>query len=121
DNASLPAGASLVIYLSPNQGAINNNANGDEAGYIADVESNYGVINFPSGLSGDGTLDINLSVTVPFQASGGGILGVVAWESDLTIVTNSKTNSLNCTEQSSQSESASASASQSASASASAS
>ena len=28
-NASLPAGASLVIYLSPNQGAINNNANGN--------------------------------------------------------------------------------------------
>ena len=51
-SASLPAGASLVIYLSPNQGAINNNANGDEAGYIADVESNYGVINFPGGLSG---------------------------------------------------------------------
>ena len=97
-NASLPAGASLVIYLSPNQGAINNNANGNASAYIAAVESNYGVINFPSGLSGSGTLTINLSVTTPFQATGGGILGVVATESDGTIVTNSKTNSLNCTE-----------------------
>src|SRR5574338_1528902 len=28
--ASLPAGATIVVYLSPNQGAINGNAGGDE-------------------------------------------------------------------------------------------
>jgi hypothetical protein len=38
---TLPANSSLVIYLSPNQGAINNNANGDPTGYIQDVESNW--------------------------------------------------------------------------------
>ncbi len=97
-NASLPAGASIVVYLSPNQGAINANAGGDDASYIAAVESNYGVITFASGLSGSGTLDVQVNVTTAFQATGGGILGVVATESDGTSVTTSKTNSLNCTE-----------------------
>src|SRR3954447_7904736 len=37
-NANLPAGATIVVYLSPNQGAINGNAGGDAAGYVAQVE-----------------------------------------------------------------------------------
>ncbi len=97
-NANLPAGSSIVVYLSPNQGAINGNAGGDASGYIADVESNYGVITFGSGLSGSGTIDVDVNVTKAFTATGGGILGVVATESGGAVVTNSKTNSLNCTE-----------------------
>ena len=97
-NANLPAGASIVVYLSPNQGAINGNAGGNATAYIDAVESNYTVISFPSGLSGSGTLDISLAVTSPFTLASGGVLGVVATESDGTVVTNSKTNSLNCTE-----------------------
>ena len=48
--AALPAGSTLIVYLSPNNGAINDNAGGDEAGYIATVESNQGSIDM-SGLS----------------------------------------------------------------------
>ena len=96
-NADLPAGASIVVYLSPNQGAINNNGGSDPNGYIAAVEANYGVINFPTGLSGNGTLDIDVDVTTAFTATGGGILGVVAAQTSGS-VTTSKTNSLNCTE-----------------------
>ena len=60
--ASLPAGATIVVYLSPNQGAINGNAGGDVAGYIAQVESNYVVLEV-GGLSGSGSLGVSLAVT----------------------------------------------------------
>ena len=95
---TLPAGATVVVYLSPNQGAINGNANGNAAAYIAAVESNYSVVAV-GGLSGTGTLTINLSVTTPFQLASGGVLGVGAWQVNTTSspVTN-KTNSLNCTD-----------------------
>src|SRR3954464_1246537 len=33
EDADLPAGSSIVVYLSPNQGAINNNAGGNDATY----------------------------------------------------------------------------------------
>jgi hypothetical protein len=92
--AALPAGSTLVVYLSPNNGAINNNAGGDEAGYIATVESNETSIDL-SGLSGSGTLTIHLAVTDPFQLNGGGVLGVIADDVDGTTWT-SKTNSVNC-------------------------
>lgn len=93
---TLPAGATLVVYLSPNQGAINGNAGGDEAGYVADVESNYTVLDV-AGLSGSGTLNFTLNITSPFSLVTGGVLGVIASEQDGTSW-SSKTNSLNCTE-----------------------
>jgi hypothetical protein len=96
-DAEFPSGAHLIVYLSPNNGAINGNAGGDEAGYIADVESNYVVLDL-SGLSGSGTLTGSVNVTTGFVADTGGILGVIANEADGTIVSNSKTNSLNCGE-----------------------
>src|SRR4051794_6129249 len=96
-NANLPAGAKIVVYLSPNQGAINGNAGGDEAGYVAQVESNYVVIDV-GGLSGSGTLTIHLNVAHGFPLPSGGVLGVVATQADPSSVTNSKTNSLNCTD-----------------------
>src|SRR5919198_286758 len=95
--AALPAGSTLVVYLSPNQGAINNNAGGDEAGYISTVESNEGSVDM-SGLSGSGTLTIHLSVSHPFQLSGGGVLGVIADDKDGTSAWTTKTNSINCGE-----------------------
>jgi hypothetical protein len=96
-DADLPAGATIVVYLSPNNGAINNNADGDAAAYTARVESNYTVIDV-GGLSGDGTLTFALPVAHPFQLLGGGVLGVIATESDGSVVSTSKTNSLNCGE-----------------------
>ena len=94
---TLPVSASLVAYLSPNNGAVNGNSGGDDAGYIAAVESNYTVLDI-GGLTGSGTLDFDLTITAPFTLASGGVLGVIATEADETIVSNSKTNSLNCTE-----------------------
>jgi len=96
-SGTLPAGATLVVYLSPNQGAINGNAGGDEAGYVADVESNYTVLDV-AGLSGSGTLDFTLNISTAFTLSTGGVLGVIASEAGDGQSWTSKTNSLNCTE-----------------------
>ena len=57
---TLAAGSTVVVYLSPNQGAINGNAGGDEAGYIADVESNFVVLDV-GNLSGSGNADVRCS------------------------------------------------------------
>ncbi|HEU5205003.1 MAG TPA: hypothetical protein VFU17_11955, partial [Candidatus Limnocylindrales bacterium] len=92
----LPAGSTLVVYLSPNNGAINNNAGGNEAAYIQTVESNEISIDV-SGLDGSGTLNIAIPVTDPFQLNGGGVLGVIADDVDGTAWTT-KTNSINCGE-----------------------
>jgi uncharacterized low-complexity protein len=103
----LPAGATLIVYLSPNQGAINNNAGGDAAGYIADVESNFASVDL-AGKNGSGTLDVVVTVTTPFELSGGGVLGVIAQTSGDVDVSNSKSNSVQCSEAQSVAESASA-------------
>ena len=93
---TLPVGATLVVYLSPNNGAITGNSGGDDAGYIADVESNFEVIDV-GGLTGTGTIDVVVNITSPFQLVTGGVLGVFASE-DGGQSWSSKTNSLNCTE-----------------------
>src|SRR5262245_51656219 len=67
--AALPAGSTIVVYLSPNNGAINNNSGGDDAGYIATVESNEITIDV-GGLSGSGTLTFSIPITSPFQLNG---------------------------------------------------
>ena len=95
-NGPLPAGATLVIYLSPNNGAIQGNSNGDAAGYIADVESNFASKDV-GGLDGSGTFEVTLNISSPFQLNSGGVLGVFASENGGQSWT-SKTNSLNCTE-----------------------
>jgi len=103
--AALPAGATLIVYLSPNQGAINNNAGGDAAGYIADVESNFVAVDV-SGLSGTGSIPVVVPVTTAFQLSGGGVLGVFASE-DGGQSWEGKANSVQCSEAQSVAESAS--------------
>ena len=95
---TLPDDATLVVYLSPNNGAINGNSGGDDAGYIADVESNFKIVTDVGGLSGTGTLDVNVTISSPFQLVTGGVLGVFASELDGQSW-SSKTNSLNCSEQ----------------------
>jgi len=95
---TLPDDATLIVYLSPNNGAIQGNAGGDEAGYIAAVESNWAPVNV-EGLTGSGTIDVTVPVTSPFQLSTGGVLGVIASEAGAEGQSwTSKTNSLNCTE-----------------------
>ena len=41
---TLAAGSTVVVYLSPNQGAINGNGGSDPDAYVADVESNFVVL-----------------------------------------------------------------------------
>ena len=95
---TLPANSTLVVYLSPNQGAINNNAGGDAAGYIADVESNYFVKDV-SGLTGSGSFPVTVTVSVPFDLAGGGVLGVFASEAGASGQSwDSKSNSVQCSE-----------------------
>ena len=99
---TLPDDATLVVYLSPNNGAINGNSGGDDAGYIADVESNFKIVTEVGGLSGTGTLDVVLPISSPFQLVTGGVLGVFASEDPSVEGAqswSSKTNSLNCSEQ----------------------
>jgi hypothetical protein len=100
-NANVAAGSTLVVYLSPNNGAVTGNGGGDPAGYIAQVESNYAIYTFPATLTnGSGTITINLPVTHPFALSTGGVLGVIADAADGQ-TWSGKTNSLNCSEASS--------------------
>jgi len=98
---TLPANSTLIIYLSPNQGAINNNAGGDAAGYIADVESNF-FSKDVSGLTGSGSFPVTVTVTVPFDLAGGGVLGVFAdeasWAGTAGLEWSSKSNSVQCSE-----------------------
>ena len=105
--APLGAGAVLIVYLSPNQGAINNNNGGDVQGYIDDVQSNFKSVPI-AGLSGSGTLDVIVTVSTPFELNGGGVLGVIAETSADAVVSNSKSNSVQCSEAESVGESASA-------------
>jgi hypothetical protein len=93
---TLPDGATLVVYLSPNQGAINNNGGSDPDAYIAAVESNYTVVDV-GGLSGTGSFEVTVDVTSDFQLAGGGVLGVFASE-DGGQSWDGKTNSLQCSE-----------------------
>jgi hypothetical protein len=96
-NGPLPSGATLVIYLSPNNGALPGGA--ADAGFIADVESNYTVVDV-SGLNGSGTLDpVSITISKAFVSTKGGILGTFASEAgENGQVWKSNTNSLNCSE-----------------------
>jgi hypothetical protein len=96
-NGPLPTGATLVIYLSPNNGALPGGA--ADAGFIADVESNYVVVDV-SGLTGSGNLPpVGITITKSFVSTKGGILGTFASEAGANgQVWKSNTNSLNCAE-----------------------
>jgi hypothetical protein len=89
--------AVLIVYLSPNQGAIENNANGDVQGYIDAVQSNFEPVDI-GGLTGSGTLTVVVDITTNFLLSGGGVLGVIAETSSDVVVSNSKSLSVQCSE-----------------------
>ncbi len=80
------AGSKIVVYLSAN--------NGSNASPAANVSKNYAEVS----VSGTGTVNFTLSITAPFTSSAGGVLLVFAVNDDGTIISSSKSNSLNCTE-----------------------
>jgi Prealbumin-like fold domain len=83
---SFDAGSKIVVYLSAN--------NGSNASPAANVSKNYAQVS----VSGTGTVNFTLPITAPFTSSAGGVLIVFAVNDDGTIISSSKSNSLNCTE-----------------------
>jgi cell division septation protein DedD len=80
------AGSKIVVYLSAN--------NGSNASPAENVSKNYAEVS----VSGTGTVPFTLPITSGFTASAGGILIVFAVNDDGTVISSSKSNSLNCTE-----------------------
>jgi len=85
-NKDFDAGSTIVVYLSAN--------NGSNASPAENVSKNYAVV--PVGDAG--TYHFTLDITAPFTSSAGGVLIVFAVNDDGTIISSSKSNSLNCTE-----------------------
>jgi hypothetical protein len=106
---ALPANSTVVVYVSPNDAAIDGNADtnndgavsgGEASAYVSDVESNLATVNL-AGLSGSGTEAISIAVTSSFQLLAGGVMGVVASDLDganPTVAFDAQSNSLNCLE-----------------------
>jgi cell division septation protein DedD len=80
------AGSTIVVYLSAN--------NGSNASPAANVSKNYAVVPVEDA----GTYPFTLNITAPFTASSGGVLIVFAVNDNGTVISSSKSNSLNCTE-----------------------
>jgi hypothetical protein len=84
---TLDAGSTIVVYLAPNPGS--------NASPLANVSKNYEVV--PVHLAG--TYPFTISISFGFTETSGGILAVFAVNSDgTTVISSSKSNSLNCTE-----------------------
>jgi hypothetical protein len=84
---NLDAGSTIVVYLVPNDGS--------NASPVANVSKNYEVV--PVHLAG--TYPFTITISFGFTATSGGILAVFAVNSDgSTVISSSKSNSLNCTE-----------------------
>jgi hypothetical protein len=85
-NKDFDAGSTIVVYLSAN--------NGSNASPAANVSQNYAVVPVEDA----GTYTFTLHITAPFTSSAGGVLIVFAVNDDGTVISSSKSNSLNCTE-----------------------
>src|SRR3954465_13212234 len=86
-NTDVDAGSTIVVYLVPN--------NGSNANPAANVSKNFAVV----AVEDSGTYHFSINVTHGFTATQGGILAVFAVNSDgTTVISSSKSNSLNCTE-----------------------
>ena len=84
---NLDAGSTIVVYLVPNDGS--------NASPVANVSKNYEVV--PVHLAG--TYPFTITISFGFTTTSGGILAVFAVNSDgSTVISSSKSNSLNCTE-----------------------
>jgi hypothetical protein len=82
----MDAGSTIVLYLAAN--------NGSNASPAGNVSKNYAVVDVEDA----GTYPFTLDVTAPFTATQGGVLIVFAVNEDGTVISSSKSNSLNCTE-----------------------
>ena len=83
----LDAGSTIVVYLVPNDGS--------NASPAANVSKNYEMV--PVHFAG--SYPFTITISFGFTASSGGILAVFAVNSDgSTVISSSKSNSLNCTE-----------------------
>lgn len=80
------AGSTIVVYLVAN--------NGSNASPAANVSKNYAVVQVEDA----GTYHFTLNITAPFTETSGGVLIVFAVNDDGTVISSSKSNSLNCTE-----------------------
>ena len=85
-NKDFDAGSTIVVYLSAN--------NGSNASPAANVSKNYAVVSVEDA----GTYTFTLNITSPFTATSGGVLIVFAVNDDGTVISSSKSNSLNCVE-----------------------
>ena len=85
-NKDFDAGSTIVVYLTAN--------NGSDASPASNVSKNYAVVPVEDA----GTYHFTLNITAPFSTSTGGILIVFAVNEDGTVISSSKSNSLNCTE-----------------------
>jgi Prealbumin-like fold domain len=79
-------GSTIVVYLAAN--------NGSNASPAANVSKNYAVVS----VDAVGTYNFTLNISSPFTATSGGVLIVFAVNQDGTVISSSKSNSLNCTE-----------------------
>jgi hypothetical protein len=85
-NKDFDAGSTIVVYLSAN--------NGSNASPAANVSKNFAEVDVDDA----GTYQFTLDITAPFTSSAGGIHIVFAVNDDGTVISSSKSNSLNCTE-----------------------
>jgi hypothetical protein len=82
----MDAGSTIVVYLAAN--------NGSNASPAGNVSKNYAVVDVEDA----GTYPFTLNVTQGFTATQGGVLIVFAVNEDGTVISSSKSNSLNCEE-----------------------
>jgi hypothetical protein len=86
-STNVDSGSTIVLWLAANTGS--------DASPAANVSKNYVVVSVPLA----GTYTFSLPVTHPFSTTSGGILIVFAVNTDnTTVISSSKSNSLNCTE-----------------------
>ena len=86
-STNVDSGSTIVLWLAANTGS--------DASPAANVSKNYVVASVHLA----GTYTFSLPVTHPFSTTSGGILIVFAVNSDnTTVISSSKSNSLNCTE-----------------------
>jgi hypothetical protein len=89
---TLDVGSVITVYLVPNNGS-----NADPAGNVSKNETSVTLTGSNNTIGS--TVNWSISVTSAFTESSGGVLGVFAVNADnITAISSSKTNSLNCTE-----------------------
>lgn len=88
----LDVGSKITVYLVPN--------NGSDASPVPNVPKNETTVTLTSADNASGSVvTFTVTITSPFTETSGGILAVFAVNADnVTAISSSKSNSLNCTE-----------------------